>query len=359
MKHEDYLVTLVKDIVKTVVKKVVQNLNMFQRKQRKRGSHLCYVCWRKGHLAYLCPSIKDQSYDRSLNYNVMDVCHVEVGRKKHEGLKRSGKIKMEQKVDGKNRDNDEVVKRVKVNRKFAKASIRLSSSLNLMSMRYVRSKGLTWKCLNEDDEVIEYVPGIEIDVDGVKVVQEFYVKHELASDVILGMPWVMKTRCSFEWKDRKCHYVRRIKGKLTETDSAGEEKKKCSDRKDNNVDNKAEFDYNGGEAADGRTNESGKDYHESKIENEKDEQNVFVQCQSLGKMSCSNETRDHKCDDKNKQCIGLGGASMSHPSTIRTLNSMLKAKRNVNNFVRLNGVSCRRVKTSRKVVNNVYASLVE
>ncbi|CAG8695858.1 2720_t:CDS:2, partial [Racocetra persica] len=104
--------------------------------------------------------------------------------------------------------------------------------------------------------------------------------------------------------------IRRIKDKLTENDGAGEEKEKCSDRKDNNVvnircvvnvleDNEAEFDYNGGEA------------------------------------------------------------SMSHPSTIRTLNSMLKAKRNVNNFVRLNGVSCRRVKTSRKVVNNVYTSLVE
>ncbi|CAG8536011.1 22588_t:CDS:1, partial [Racocetra persica] len=124
-------------------------------------------------------------------------------------------------------------------------------------------------------------------------------------------------------------------------------------------DNEAEFDYNGGEAADGRTNESGRDYHESKIKNGKDEQKAFVQCQSLGKMSFGNETRDHKCDNKNKRCIGLGEASMSYPSTIRILNSMLKAKRNVNNFVRLNGVSCRRVKTSGKVVNNMYASLVE
>ncbi|CAG8656537.1 13727_t:CDS:2, partial [Racocetra persica] len=41
------------------------------------------------------------------------------------------------------------------------------------------------KCLNEDDEVIECVSGIKIDVDSVKVVQEFYVKHELASDIIL------------------------------------------------------------------------------------------------------------------------------------------------------------------------------
>ncbi|CAG8610818.1 23824_t:CDS:1, partial [Racocetra persica] len=65
-------------------------------------------------------------------------------------------------------------------------------------------------------------------------------------------------------------------------------------------DNEAEFDYNGGEAADGRMNESGRDYHESKIENRKNEQKAFVQCQSLGKMSCGNETRDHKCDDKNK-----------------------------------------------------------
>ncbi|CAG8831572.1 9387_t:CDS:2, partial [Racocetra persica] len=82
-------------------------------------------------------------HDRSLNYNVMDVHHVEVGRKKRERLKHSGKIKMEQ------------------------TSIRLSSSLNLISMRYMRSKRLVLKRLNEDDEVIGYVPGVEIYVDGV------------------------------------------------------------------------------------------------------------------------------------------------------------------------------------------------
>ncbi|CAG8563146.1 13086_t:CDS:2, partial [Dentiscutata heterogama] len=237
--------------------------------------------------------------------------------------------------------------------------------VNLINIDYVEKKGLIWRCLNNistigstsDYEIIECVPGVEVDIDGVKVVQKFYVKCGFCCDVILEM------------LESNIH-VRCIKGKLTENDGAGEEKEKCSDGKDNNVanvrcvvnvleDNEAEFDYNGGEAADGRMNESGKDYNESKIENEKNEQKAFVQCQSLRKMSCGNETRDDKCDDKNKRCIGLGGASMSHPSTIRTLNSMLKAKRNVNNFVRLNSVSCQRVKTSRKVVNNVYASLVE
>ncbi|CAG8830265.1 25246_t:CDS:1, partial [Racocetra persica] len=29
--------------------------------------------------------------------------------------------------------------------------------------------------------------------------------HGLPSDIILGMPWVVKTRCGFEWKDRKCY----------------------------------------------------------------------------------------------------------------------------------------------------------
>ncbi|CAG8818093.1 36639_t:CDS:1, partial [Racocetra persica] len=87
MEQENYLVTLVKNIVGTVVKEVVQNLRMFQRKQQKHRSCLCYVYQRKGHLAYLYPSIKDQSHDRSLNHNVIDVRHVEVGRKKHEGLK--------------------------------------------------------------------------------------------------------------------------------------------------------------------------------------------------------------------------------------------------------------------------------
>ncbi|CAG8555682.1 35892_t:CDS:2, partial [Racocetra persica] len=85
------------------------------------------------------------------------------------------KVKIGQKGDNKNKDNCGILEKiVKVNKKFAKASIRLN-----------------------------YVSGIEIDIDSVKIVQEFYVKHELVSNVVLGMSWIVKTRCDFKWKDRK------------------------------------------------------------------------------------------------------------------------------------------------------------
>ncbi|RIB21184.1 hypothetical protein C2G38_2177318 [Gigaspora rosea] len=78
----------------------------------------------------------------------MDIRHIEVGKKDYEGFKRNGK----------NKDNDETLgKMIKVNGKFAKASIRPSSSLNLMSMRYVKSKGLTWKQSNNDEDLLGFV----------------------------------------------------------------------------------------------------------------------------------------------------------------------------------------------------------
>ncbi|CAG8772450.1 21870_t:CDS:2 [Gigaspora margarita] len=115
----------------------------------------------KGHLAHLCPSMKDQSHNRSSNYKVIEVRHVEFERKDRKGLKYSGKDK--------------------------RASIRLSSSLNLMSMKYAKEKGLTWKRMNKkiSDEGIRNISGIEVNIDGIKVVQEFYVKRELTSDVVL------------------------------------------------------------------------------------------------------------------------------------------------------------------------------
>ncbi|KAF0465398.1 hypothetical protein F8M41_026283 [Gigaspora margarita] len=58
-----------------------------------------------------------------------------------------------------------------------------------------------------DNEFIGYIPGVEIVMDGVCIVQKFHVKCELASDVILGMPWFMKTRCGFIWMDRKYYYT--------------------------------------------------------------------------------------------------------------------------------------------------------
>ncbi|CAG8444719.1 14804_t:CDS:2 [Dentiscutata heterogama] len=128
--------------------------------------------------------MRDQGHDRSLNNKVMDICHIEVGRKDCEGLKRRGKVKMGRIGDGKNNENNRTLgKIVKVNKRFTKASIRLSSSLNLRSVRYARSIGITWKHLNEDDKVVGCVSSVEIDVDSVEIV---------------------KTRCGFEWRDGKC-----------------------------------------------------------------------------------------------------------------------------------------------------------
>ncbi|RIB29756.1 hypothetical protein C2G38_2154577 [Gigaspora rosea] len=70
---------------------------------------------------------------------------------------------MRQKGNGKNKDNNKTLgKMIKVNRKFAKASIRLSSSLNLMSISYVKSKGLTWKQLNNDKDLVVCIHDVEV-----------------------------------------------------------------------------------------------------------------------------------------------------------------------------------------------------
>ncbi|CAG8700903.1 9371_t:CDS:2 [Dentiscutata erythropus] len=106
-----------------------------------------------------------------------------------------------------------VWKMVKINGEFAEASIKVSSSINKISIKYVKKRGLTWKCLNKinsgcmDDGFIGYIHGVEVDVKGVKAVQKFYIKCGLLSDIVLGMLWIVKTRCSFAWKDEKCHYT--------------------------------------------------------------------------------------------------------------------------------------------------------
>ncbi|CAG8640138.1 921_t:CDS:2, partial [Dentiscutata heterogama] len=291
-------------------------------------------------------------------------------------------------------DQDNVLMKrvVKINGQSAKASIRTSLGVNLISINYVEKKGLTWKHPNKDNEVVGYVPSAEVDIDGVKVDQKFHVKRELGCDVILGMPWVMKTRCSFEWKDGKCYCmirtgfekatfeisdenldeyamnkgnimksddqrenefvdIRCIEREVVENDGTDEEDEKYSDGKDNDImnmrrvvleDNEAEFDDNGGEAADGRVNESEKDYRENKIENEKVEQKAFVHCQSLGKMNCGNGAHKHECEDRNERCIGLKEAYVSQPSTMRALNGMLMARDCMNAQIRLNELSYRR-----------------
>ncbi|CAG8785503.1 7538_t:CDS:2, partial [Dentiscutata erythropus] len=132
-------------------------------------------------------------------------------------------------------DVDEAVKRVKVNGGFARTSIRLSSNVNKISMEYVKKKRHAWKCINKGtsghNEFVGYVPELEVDVNGVKVVQKFYVKHGLTSDVILGMPWITKTR------EDKFVDVRCVKGELIKDDHVnGEEEKKRIVNKKKNFD---------------------------------------------------------------------------------------------------------------------------
>ncbi|CAG8482117.1 13530_t:CDS:2, partial [Dentiscutata heterogama] len=136
----------------------------------------------------------------------------------------------------------------------------------------------------------------EVDIDGVKVVQKFYVKHEFCYDVVLGIP---------------C-----IKGKLMKNNSIDEEKEKCSDEKDNNIVNV-------------RVNKS-----------DKGEQKKSIHCQNIGYESCNSEARDLGLDYKNKRSIRLKDAFLENLNMMQILNSILKAKHNVRGLVRLNGVSC-------------------
>ncbi|CAG8692767.1 33598_t:CDS:2, partial [Gigaspora margarita] len=129
----------------------------------------------------------------------MDIQHVYAGRNDRKGSKHDSKGEVKQKADN---NNIAMEKLARVNRKFAQASIRVSSSVNTMSMRYAKEKGLT---SNQEDKIGRCIPDVEVDVDGVKVVLKFYIKHQLSSDVILGMPWVTKTMCGFRWKDEKCY----------------------------------------------------------------------------------------------------------------------------------------------------------
>ncbi|CAG8852138.1 35118_t:CDS:2, partial [Racocetra persica] len=74
----------------------------------------------------------------------MEVCYVEVGKKDHEDLKYNREVKIEQKVDGKNKDNDKI---------------------------YAKRMGFTWKHSNKrnnsymDDSYIGFIHGVEVVVN--------------------------------------------------------------------------------------------------------------------------------------------------------------------------------------------------
>ncbi|CAG8528040.1 19640_t:CDS:2, partial [Racocetra fulgida] len=102
------------------------------------------------------------------------------------------------------KDNDEMVRNmVKINGKFAEASIRVSSNVNKISVKYAKRMGFTWKHLNKrnnshmDDGCIGFIHGVEVVVNDVKYLQKFHVMKDLPVDVVLGTPWykAFKYRC--------------------------------------------------------------------------------------------------------------------------------------------------------------------
>ncbi|CAG8809805.1 13321_t:CDS:2, partial [Racocetra persica] len=111
------------------------------------GEEHCENC---GQRSYTEPKNISKETMKNLNNKVIDVHYVEVGRKNHESLKCREKDKMIQKVDDINIENNEVVKRVKINREFAKAMIRTKASSHI------------------DDEFVGYILRLEVDIDSIK-----------------------------------------------------------------------------------------------------------------------------------------------------------------------------------------------
>ncbi|KAF0387353.1 hypothetical protein F8M41_011245 [Gigaspora margarita] len=148
---------------------------------------------------------------------------------------------------------------------------------------------------NQGDKIGGCIPDVKVDVDSVKLVQNFYIKHRLSSDVILGMPWVAKTsRVNDELMekdnviDKKKNRVINKLNKRKSIQTKGVNSKNVS-MKSINQDDTFKFDINGGKAADGKTN---------------DEQKEFVCRQNNNYGCCSDEVCDLGSDYKN-QSVGL------------------------------------------------------
>ncbi|KAF0458973.1 hypothetical protein F8M41_000827 [Gigaspora margarita] len=176
-------------------------------------------------------------------------------------------------------------KLVKINRKCTKASIRISSSSNIISMNYVEKKELNWKYSNTNDEIVEYISGVDVDVDSVKVMQKFYMKRELFCNVVL---WVVKT--SKGLKENEFSKAKSWRVDIEEDKNHDEVADDFShidvaynyqryyDSGNRMEDDKIKFGSNGGEAADCRANKNG-------IGNEKKELPEFNTCQNLDHKS--------------------------------------------------------------------------
>ncbi|KAF0441700.1 hypothetical protein F8M41_003767 [Gigaspora margarita] len=128
-----------------------------------------------------------------------------------------------------------------------------------MSMRYAKEKGLT---SNQGDKIGGCIPNIEVEVDDVKMVQKFYIKRQLSSDVILGMLWVAKTRCATSelMKSDNVDYEGKKSKDINKSNNRESNSMKVINSKDVPMksDHQDEFEVvdNMGEAADGKMNKS-------------------------------------------------------------------------------------------------------
>ncbi|KAF0548445.1 hypothetical protein F8M41_025952 [Gigaspora margarita] len=136
------------------------------------------------------------------------------------------------------------------------------------------------------DDVIRNISGIEVDIDSVKVVQEFYVKCELTSDMVLEEPEIDENIIDEEY------VMKEYSGR-----------RKVLPVKSVNQDDTSEFDVNSSEA----TNvENFKERfqvgncYQHEIGNEKDKQKEFVYHQNNNYRNCSDEAYDLGSDYKNK-----------------------------------------------------------
>ncbi|KAF0452772.1 hypothetical protein F8M41_001868 [Gigaspora margarita] len=114
------------------------------------------------------------------------------------------------------------------------------------------------------DKVIKNIFGIEVDIDGIKVVQEFYVKCELNSNMVLDKEYMIK------------EYNGKRKGDVTDIRS---------------------------EAANVKMNKSKIRYqYKDRIDIEKDAEKTFINYQKSSAMA----TVSGSCDEKDKKgIIGL------------------------------------------------------
>ncbi|CAG8537517.1 6111_t:CDS:2 [Scutellospora calospora] len=107
------------------------------------------------------------------------------------------------------KDGDVPMGVVTINGEKTNTPIDPRSRLNLMHEKYAKGKGLTWRSVNgkgrmADDSVsnfLGYIPNVEVDAEGVKVTQGFYVMGSASFDVLLGILWIAAAKCDLKYKE--------------------------------------------------------------------------------------------------------------------------------------------------------------